>query len=446
MRSILLLLLFIPFACFAQTDLPVSIDRYMDAQVRIKQFSGTVLVANEKEIIYKKGFGEADREWGNLNTPETKFRIGSNTKQFTAAAILKLAEEGKLSLDDKLSKYIPDYPKGDTVTVHMLLSHTSGITNYTNLDEFWDGPAFIRLETDSLISLFKHRPFDFEPGAKCSYSNSGYILLGLIIEKASGQSYSSYLAQNIITPAGLQNTALDKIDSVLTFRARGYYRRKDVFRNAGYISMEGSWSAGALYSTVDDLYEWTKSLHHNEIVSLASLKKMTTPYGSDGKDPFGYGLIIDSLENHLRVWHDGSIPGFSSYVAYYPTDGMYIIALSNNSSNTPTIGVGLGHLIFGLPIELPYVHKEVTLSEEQLEVFLGKFEGSVPFEITKKEGKLFRIVADGYEIELKAESPQKLFFDDDSDRQLEFQFDGSGAVASVFLISSGVRTEIEKIE
>jgi CubicO group peptidase (beta-lactamase class C family) len=309
MKKILILLL-LPMGITAQKNYPALLDDHTQAEFKIKEFNGTVLVMQKGKAIYKKAFGMADREWNIPNTPETKFRIGSVTKQFTAACILQLAEQGKLGLDDKLSKYIPDYPKGDSITVHMLLNHTSGIKNYTDIPQFWP-KAILPLSHDSMIALFKNKPLDFSPGTKWSYSNSGYFLLGVIVEKASGKNFSDYLLENVIKKIGLKNTLMDNLDSVLTYRAKGYGKnRRGVWQHAMPISMEGPYSAGAMVSTVDDLYLWTKALHNNQVLSAASTQKMLTPY----KDNYGYGIGIDSLKTHRRVSHNGGIPGFASYL------------------------------------------------------------------------------------------------------------------------------------
>ena len=185
MKKIIILLL-LPMALTAQKNYPKLLDAYVQAEFKVKEFNGTVLVMQKGKAMYEKSFGLADREWNVANTNETKYRIGSVTKQFTAACILQLAEQGKLNLDDKLSKYIPDYPKGDSITTHMLLNHTSGIKNYTDLPEFWP-KAILPLSTDSMIALFKNKPLDFSPGTNWNYSNSGYFLLGVIVEKVSGK-------------------------------------------------------------------------------------------------------------------------------------------------------------------------------------------------------------------------------------------------------------------
>ncbi len=262
MKKIYLVLLLFPLLSKAQKSYPELLDEYMQAELKVKQYNGTVLVVQKGKTIYQKAFGLADREWNIPNSLNTKFRIGSITKQFTAACILQLSEKGLLYLDDKLSKYIPDYPKGDSVTIHMLLNHTSGIKNYTEMEAF--GPkAILPLPIDSMIAIFKYAPYDFSPGTKFSYSNSGYYLLGMIIEKVSGTTYRDYLLKNIIQKVGLKNTDVDRVDSILQYRAKGYAKTKTGWQHAQLISMEAPYSAGAMVSTVNDLHTWMKALLSN---------------------------------------------------------------------------------------------------------------------------------------------------------------------------------------
>ena len=195
MKKVFLFLL-LPLSLAAQKNYPQLLDQYMQAQTDIRGFSGSVLVMKQNKVLLRKGYGLADREWNIPNTPDAKFRIGSITKQFTATGILQLIEAGKLSLDDKLSKFYPDFPKGDSVTIHMLLNHTSGIASYTDQKNFMD-VATLPWSKDSIIAYFKKVPYNFSPGTKWAYNNSGYFLLGCIIEKVSGQSYNDYLQQHI---------------------------------------------------------------------------------------------------------------------------------------------------------------------------------------------------------------------------------------------------------
>ena len=439
MKTIMLLLL-LPLAITAQKNYPKLLDEYAQAEFKIKDFNGTMLVMQKGKVMYKKAFGMADREWNIPNTVDTKFRIGSVTKQFTAACILQLAEQGKLSLDDKLTQYIPDYPKGDSITIHMLLNHTSGIANYTDLPEFWP-TAILPLSTDSMIALFKNKPLDFSPGTKWNYSNSGFFLLGVIVEKASGKTFTDYLQEHIIKKLALKNTLMDNLDSVLSFRAKGYGKNNaGVWQHAMQISMEGPYSAGAMVSTVDDLYYWTKALHSNKVLSAASTQKMLTPY----KENYGYGIGIDSLKNHKRVSHSGGIPGFLSYLGYFPDDDLCVVIISNNGSNSSRLGIALESIMFNLPVQIPYTPKEVTIDTAILNNYVGKYITTSPIEIIKTNGKLYLHRNGVPDIELKPESKKRFFYADQSDRFIEFEIDKTGKMIKGWFIGNGDRMEMKQ--
>ncbi|HNP22066.1 MAG TPA: serine hydrolase [Panacibacter sp.] len=436
----LLPLLFIPLSLTAQKDYSRLLDDYMQAQVNVKQFSGTVLVMSHNKPLLEKGYGLADYEWNISNIPQSKFRIGSITKQFTAAAILQLEEQGKLSTDDKLSKYIPGYPKGDSVTLHMLLNHTSGIANYTDLPEF-EGVARQSWTKDSMISFFKNKPYNFSPGSKWAYSNSGFFLLGYIIEKVSGQSYNDYLRQHILDKINMTNTGIDNLDTILPMRVRGYKQQDKRIMNADFIAMEWPFSAGVIYSTVEDLYKWDRALYNNSVISEGSRKKMFTP----GMNNYGFGILIDSFENHLRIWHNGGIPGFVSNISRYVNDDVCIVVLSNNESNADLVSNALAKIVFGLPVELPYEHKEIPVDAATLDRYVGKYKAFLTLEVIKKDGRLYRHRDGTPDIELKAESPTKFFYADGSDRQLEFEVDKAGKVVKIWFINNGERGEMQKL-
>lgn len=441
MRQLILFFLLIPFAISAQKNYIASLDKYMNAQVSINEFSGNVLIAQKGKIIFEKAFGMADREWNIPNTVNSKFEIGSITKQFTAACILSLSEQGKLSLDDKLSKYFPNFPKGDSVTIHMLLTHTSGIKGYTEVPEFWK-VATIPLEKDSIVALIAKQPYEFSPGSNWNYSNSGYFLLGYIIEKVSGNKYSEYVLKNVIKKAGLENTFVNRWDSILANRAKGYEKDTTGWHNAMYISMEAPYSAGAIISSVEDLYKWNNALFSNKIISAASLTKMTTPF----MNHYGYGLGIDTFQHHLRIGHSGGIPGFISYLGRFPKDSIVVVVLSNNSSNSPAIATGLARILFDLPVIAPYKHKEVKIDSIIINHYIGKYviASSDTLEIIKKDNKLFRHKPDS-DIELKPESSTKFFYADESDRQIEFKIDKSGKIVNTFFITGGIKEEMKRL-
>lgn len=413
----------------------------MQAHTNVRGFSGTALVMKQNKVLLKKGYGMADREWNIPNTTDTKFRIGSITKQFTAACILQLAELGKLDINDKLTKFIPDFPKGDSVTIHMLLNHTSGIASYTSLPDF---PKVFTLSwsTDSMISFFKNRPYNFSPGSKYLYNNSGYLLLGYIIEKVSGESYNNYLRKHILDKLGMVNTGVDKLDSILPMRARGYAKVRNKYVNAEFISLDWPYSAGRLFSTVDDLYKWDRALYGTSIISAASRQKMFTA----GKGNYGYGMRIDTFENHFRTTHNGGIPGFITNISRYINDDVCILVLSNNSYNADMVANGLASIVFDRPVEFPYVHKEVKIDPALLDRYVGKYHAFLTVEVIKKDGKLYRHRDGIPDIELKPESETKFFYDDDTDRQLEFEVDKTGKVTKIWFINSGQRGEMKRVE
>ncbi len=356
-------LFLLPVSLSAQSKYPVALDNYMQSQFKINDFSGTVLIEKKGKLIYSASFGEADKEWHIKNNTNSKYLIGSLTKQFTAACILSLEEQGKLELDDKLSKYIPDYPKGDQITIKMLLNQTTGIKDYTEIPDSGSHSDVVPYPPLQIINEFKRAPYNFPPGTRWEYSNSNYFLLGYIVEKVSGESYSDYLQKNIIQKARLKNTGMNKTDSVLQYRAKGYESAGFYYVSAPYFVVEGPYSAGGMYSTVSDLYYWEKALMGNKVLSGLSVKKMTTPYMGH----YGYAQFIDSLEKHKRIWHNGGIPGFSSALSHYPENDITIVLLSNiESSNAMAISNALAGILFNLPVINAYAHHEHCLQAPKL--------------------------------------------------------------------------------
>ncbi|MFT4204462.1 MAG: serine hydrolase domain-containing protein [Chitinophagaceae bacterium] len=326
-RKVIILVLLLPNFLSAQKNYALLLDNYMQTQSKTNEFTGSVLVAKHGKIIYKKAFGMADKEWKIPNKLNSKFEIGSLTKQFTAVCILQLAERGKLNLTDKLNKYFPDFPKADSVTIQMLLNHTSGIKDFLSISGFWRTTA-LPLAKDSVLAIIQKQPYDFSPGSKWNYSNSNYFILGCIIDKVSGKSYSDYVTENVIHKAGLKNTLVNRWDSVLLYRVKGYSKAIGGWKNANYTSMEIPFSAGAIVSTAEDLYLWENALFSNRLISVSSFTKMTTPY----KEHYGYGLYIDTFQHHFRISHGGNIFGFSSSLSCFSKEDIVIVVLSNEEN------------------------------------------------------------------------------------------------------------------
>ncbi|SFL07200.1 CubicO group peptidase, beta-lactamase class C family [Paenibacillus sp. 1_12] len=305
------------------------------------EYSGSVLIAKEGKIIINRGYGFANREHQVANTTETKYRIGSITKQFTAMAITILQEQGILKVEDNISKFIPSFPKGAQISLHELLTHSSGIPNITrlpNIKEIMRHPTTIEI-TVSLIMDFE---LEFDPGSKFQYSNSGYILLAFIIEKTTGLSFEDFLNRHIFEPLGMTNSGCDNFKEIIFNRAQGYeYDNKIV--NADYVDMSFPTGGGNLYSTTGDLFKWDQSLYTEKLVTNKSLQAIFTPHGFG----YGYGWFISSDNNRNRIHHGGGIVGFKNEINRYIDEGVTIIILNNlSTTNVDKISNDLASMVF----------------------------------------------------------------------------------------------------
>ena len=311
-------------------------------------FMGSVLVAKDGKVLLDKGYGDANLEWKIANTPDTKFRLASLTKQFTAAAILLLEDRGKLSTDDPVKKYVPDAPAAwDKVTIYNLLTHTSGIPSFTDFPDYRE-TQLVTTTVEKLVARFRDKPLDFQPGENWKYSNSGYALLGYIIEKVSRQTYAEFLRQNIFAPLRMADTGYDSNRQIIARRASGYSRGHDGIENAGYIDMTVPYAAGGLYSTTHDLLRWEEGLFGGKLLSEASFKKMTTPF----KNGYACGLAAD-VDPHVAFWHAGGIDGFSTALSYFPDQKMTVVVLGNLAGQVPqTIAGDLAHFAYGGTVAL----------------------------------------------------------------------------------------------
>jgi CubicO group peptidase (beta-lactamase class C family) len=360
--------------CLGQAqDKTQQIDQLVEKYYEYGQFNGAVLVAEHGVVIFKKGYGEANKEWAIPNTPDTKFRLGSITKQFTATLILQLVEQGKIRLDGKITDYIPDYPKavGDKVTVQHLLTHTSGIPNYTSIPMFGQEWSKIPFTPTEFIKNFWDLPLEFEPGSRFAYDNSGYFLLGVIIEKVTGKPYAQVLRENILDPPGMKDSGYDMPDPILPKRASGYEKRGGTYINAPYLDMTTPYAAGALYSTVEDLYRWDQALYGDKILSKESKAAMfeprVVPSGTPltsmryafgwfvGKEPMGV-----SQDSVFAVGHGGSINGFNSLITRIP-ESKSLIVLLNNTGAAPL--ASMERSILGILYGKPYAPAKRSVAD-----------------------------------------------------------------------------------
>ena len=347
LRLVIVGCLFSTLPACAQSQAPVwggelveRIDSLAEATLRDGPVAGlTIGVKRGGDLLMVKGYGVADIENSVPMTAGTVYRIGSLTKQFTAAAVMQLVEAGQIAIDDPLTLHLPDYPtQGHEVSIRHLLGHTSGIKSYTSLgDVFWRKAGLLDLSHTEMLALFKDEPFDFAPGEEYRYNNSGYYLLGMIIEEVSGESYDDYLDAHLFGPLGLSRSSYCHEAQIIPGRAEGYEQGGDGLLNDGSISMNTPGAAGALCSTVPDLLSWTMALRSGRVVSEASYQAMTTSgqLNSGSATGYGFALGVDALEEHSRVAHTGGINGFSTVMAHYPESDLDIVVLSNTSSGVP---------------------------------------------------------------------------------------------------------------
>jgi CubicO group peptidase (beta-lactamase class C family) len=335
-----------------------------------------VLVAKNGEVIYREAFGYANLEQDVKLKPEHIFRIGSITKQFTASAILKLEEEGKLSLQDEVTKFIADYPThGHTITIEHLLTHTSGIKSYTSMMS-WDAEVRKKDFTPmQLIDYFKKEPMDFAPGEKFLYNNSAYIILGYIIEKASGKTYEEYLKEAFFTPLGMENTSYDKTSLILKNRACGYQKEGNEFENADFLSMTQPYAAGSLLSTVDDLFKWYSAVMNDKVISKENRMKAHSSYILNNEKPtgYGYGWSMGNIQGSQMIEHGGGINGFLSASLWLPEEKVFVAVFSNCTGNPPE---STAFNLAAAAIGKPFNRQEIKTEKEKLEEYVGVYESA----------------------------------------------------------------------
>lgn len=335
----------------AQTRAPARIAAAVDSVVGAALAGGraagmSVAVVRGRDTLVLKGYGKADLELDVATPARAVYEIGSVTKQFTAAAILQLQEQRRLSLDDDVTRYLPNYPtQGHRVTIRRLLDHTSGIRGYTEMPEF----ALLApqaLPRDTLVALFSARPFDFEPGAAMAYNNSAYFLLGLVIEKVSGMPYAAYVKQHLFDRAGMPDSRYCSTTAVVPRRAHGYDFAHDTLRLAAYLDFRWPYAAGSLCSTAGDLVAWTRALHGGRILGPAAYRELLTPGTlADGtRLRYAKGLEVDSILGHPAVHHGGGIYGFLTELEYFPDDTLTVAVLVNTAG--PAVSpAGVAHSI-----------------------------------------------------------------------------------------------------
>ena len=337
----------------------------------------SIAVVRGRDTIVMKGYGMADIENEVPATAQTVYRIGSVTKQFTSVAVMQLVQQGKLSLDDDITKYVPNAPvHGRKILVRHLMNHTSGIPSYTDV-----GPIFGRvmrqdLSHDSLLAVVRDDSLQFEPGSHFYYNNTGYFLLGMIMEKVTGKKYGDYLREVLFAPNGLTSTVYCSESPLIKRRARGYNDSPTGLVNTDYISMDLPYAAGSLCSTVGDLVAWTRLLHSGKLVNSPSFTTMTTPVKLTSGRPmsYGFGLSVDTVGSHRRIHHGGGINGFVSELAHYPDDSLTIVVLSNTApAPSNQVADNLARIAFGMPIPAPAPPVDLPIAADERTRLAGNY-------------------------------------------------------------------------
>jgi CubicO group peptidase (beta-lactamase class C family) len=414
------------------------LEEYLDAAAK-QGFTGSALISRDGKVIFSKGYGLANRELDVANTPQTKFRIGSITKQFTAAAILLLQERGKLSVRDPLCKFFDNCPSAwSEATIHHLLTHTGGVPSYTSSPDY-RSKMMMPETVSSMIDRFKDKPLQFKPGEKMSYSNSGYFLLGHIIEKASGDSYEGFLQKNIFDPLKLSGTGYDHHSTIMKYRATGYSSSPEGIVNSAYLDMSQPYSAGSLYSTVEDLYAWNEALFSGKLLSAKSLEMMMTPFKND----YAYGLVINSLLSRKQVSHGGGINGFNTFLTRFPDEKVTVTVLRNadfGRLGPAPIAHAMAAILFGEKYELPRERVAIKIDPAIYDSYVGQYEVEPNFILTfTREGDRLMAQAGGQpKMELFPESETK-FFLKVVDAQVTFVKDDKGKVTHLILHQGGER-------
>ncbi|MCU0380880.1 MAG: serine hydrolase [Chitinophagaceae bacterium] len=412
------------------------LNEYCKAAEATGRFHGYVLVKQKGRVLLSSGFGYSDYTSKSKGTAQTRYQVGSVTKQFTASVILKLAEAGKLSLRDALSKYFREFPNADKVTIEHLLTHTSGIYNYTNSRKAFDSLRGIASSRDEMMRMIAHYPYDFEPGTRWNYSNSAYSILGYIIEKVTGKPYERNVREMIFTPLGMTRSGFD-YPSAAGPKATGYYLiQEPIPVKAASIDSTISFSAGAIYTTPEDLLTWDESITSGKILKATSLKNAWTPR----MNKYGLGWFIDTIHNKPAIHHGGAIDGFMTQNIIVPDEGITVIVIVNAEMyNADEMARDLLGIVYGVPVKLPEQKTEINLPASALQSYTGNYEINPEMKATVKveDGKLM-IAPEGQPWAQLFPESENTFFFRIMDAKIEFVKDGDGKVVK-FLFKQGGR-------
>lgn len=437
----------IPLLCVINNpaqQLTSKFNEYILSEVNAGRFSGAILIARDGKVLMSKAYGLANIENDVPNTPQTKFRIGSLTKQFTAMTILILQERQKLNVQDSICKYLPQCPETwQPITIHHLLTHTSGLPNYmytVNLTE--EERAYSPLTRD--IERLRKGSLEFAPGKNFNYCNSGYVLLGHIIEKVSSKSYGDFVRDNIFEPLKMVNTGYDYNGLILKHRAEGYALRGDTLITAPFVDMSVPFAAGGLYSTVEDLYLWDQALYTEKLISKKSLEMMFTPF----KKQYGYGWFIDEQFKRLRISHGGRIEGYMNSIERFPQEKLTVIVMGNRDTVAAgRVSRNLAAIAFGMALSSSPVRQAIKVDTSVYDAYLGQYEvvRNLIVTVTREETKLLAQATGYSKVEFFPESEIE-FFAKQLDAQIMFVGDDTGKITHARITLNGLEMQARKIK
>lgn len=428
-------------------NLPAKIDAYLASAARAHKFNGVALVAKNGEVIFHKAYGWKNAAAKTLNGTDTRFPILSITKSFTAMVLLKLQEQGKLSLKDRLGEYLPDYPQGDRIRLEHLLTHSSGIYDYAN-DIGEEDTALVGrpVTKKQVLDVFINKPLEFRPGEGFSYNSSAYYLAGMVIEKATGKSYEQNVRELILEPLGMGNSGFDFLGLPADSKATGYrFLREKEQKPYPFYHHTVGYAAGAIYSTTADMFKWTQAIARRQLLSPKSWRKAFKPRVNG----YGYGFRMGSFGGREYVKHSGGYPGYVSEFVYYPEEEVTIILLKNSSDygqDVWPVTMGLSSIAFGQPYDLWRPRKEVALAEGVLRQKAGEYaRGKQLITFFVEDRQLHLTLPGGGRLSLLAESEDSFYFEN-FNTHFRFVKDGKGRVERVVIHEHGQDAEWEKVE
>ena len=434
-----------PFTTAAADPIAARIDAELSAAYPAGGPGAAAIVVRDGKPILRKGYGMANVELGVPNAPDTVFRIGSMTKQFTAVAVLMLVQDGKIAFDDPLTKFLPNYPaRGEKITIENLLTHTTGIRSYTEMPDF-ESNMRNDYTVPEMIDHFAKEPLDFPPGTQWHYDNSGYFLLGAVIERASGMAWGAFLQQRILDPLKMKGTYIGSNDQVIPHRASGYsHDENGKLMNAALLSMTQPYAAGVLFSTVDDLARWDEALYTDKLVRSELLARAWTAFRlpTGASTGYGYGWEVGSWDGHRVIEHDGGINGFSSDGVRLPDDHLFVAVLSNDEDHQPgadTVAERIVTEALGKPYD---ARPRIEVPERKLREYVGiyRIDAGSTRNVTYDAGKLYTQRSGGRKAEAIPTAPDQFFYAETLNT-LRFDRDSAGKVVGMTMSSFGREPE-----